>query len=1044
MREVRSDTLKNNTPQLRCTPPAATTPPPPIHMPPFHFFQPLHVLLLPLFLQPASPACPNNCNSHGDCLSPSSRCQCWAQNKHLNIYWQGADCSLQGCASATAWYDAAVSTDVAHQSTECSSRGNCDYGTGKCTCQEGFEGRACERLSCPNGCGGHGTCTSLESLAHHELLLYNVNWDHDKIYGCRCDAGFTGYDCSLHLCPYGDDPMSGTQYDEVQTVSCKGTGGFRFLFKGEITKELPHSASVNDVRQALHALKTLDDVVVTVANDGSETGQELCAPLDHSNQRIDPAGKFAITFTHELGDQPLLTTMTTGRMTMTVEETTKGTKEWLECSGRGLCDRSTGDCTCFSPFSSSDGHGHSGTRGDCGYLNENPWVAKPVEFTQTKLNDALSQGFSVSRPYVPKTAAEQDRYAEALIAGSVPNNVLQYDRSSKGRMTNCEKDCNHNGACGTWTGTALANQVHENPTMVPLTKTEPGSKGDVPTTYTQPTTDGMPSNDRRRMNGENQKDSRKLEGGFHNMILVTDRALVRHAALSQQIQILGLTQSLVDERPEFLQAVLASTFGAAALEIDLVSITTTRKGYLYVDFRVLIQSLDIESLESRMKSLKASMKATEQSNSDLAVLASHIETAYQDVKPSSISVKLSTPLLDTKDTSPELFAALALGGSKHSCGACQCKCGEQFGGADCSKRSCPRGRSWFSLPFQPNVAHSSTKLVLCSDAGTCDEASGLCNCRKGFGGQACERLACPTVNDKVCNGHGECLSMRMTAERNSIDSGNNEILYGHDPNNGNAWDADSVYGCYCDHGFTGYDCAIRSCDMGDDPRTTGQVFETQVLRCVDANGTPPSGNAVSAQDYAGTKTIKLNPDPESIDSTVAFFRLTFRGKETRRIRADATPTIMKAALEEITTIGRVSVTFHTSSAVCASSPGSIVSIVFQTETGGSAFADLSTGKKNDSPPPLRAGSEVVSVALTFAEDLNSKNIEGIHNVNSTKEANVCADRGMCNGNTGQCECFLGFKMGSMHGTGACDTIEGHTALRGDGVPLTRKMEFKGS
>ena len=105
-----------------------------------------------------------------------------------------------GCASATAWYDAAVSNDVAHRSTECSSRGNCDYGTGTCTCQEGFEGRACERLSCPNGCGGHGTCVSLESLAHHELLLYNVNWDHDKIYGCRCDAGFTGYDCSLHVC----------------------------------------------------------------------------------------------------------------------------------------------------------------------------------------------------------------------------------------------------------------------------------------------------------------------------------------------------------------------------------------------------------------------------------------------------------------------------------------------------------------------------------------------------------------------------------------------------------------------------------------------------------------------------------------------------------------------------------------------------------------------------------------------------------------------------------------------------------------------------
>ena len=28
-------------------------------------------------------------------------------------------------------------------------------------------------------------------------------------------------------------------------------------------------------------------------------------------------------------------------------------------------------------------------------------------------------------------------------------------------------------------------------------------------------------------------------------------------------------------------------------------------------------------------------------------------------------------------------------------------------------------------------------------------------------------------------------------------------LYGSDPNNGNTWDADRIYGCICDEGWTG-------------------------------------------------------------------------------------------------------------------------------------------------------------------------------------------------------------------------------------------------
>jgi hypothetical protein len=51
------------------------------------------------------------------------------------------------------------------------------------------------------------------------------------------------------------------------------------------------------------------------------------------------------------------------------------------------------------------------------------------------------------------------------------------------------------------------------------------------------------------------------------------------------------------------------------------------------------------------------------------------------------------------------------------------------------------------------------------------------------------------------------------------------------------WDADSVQGCVCDSGYSGYDCSERRCPEGRDPLASGPVrLETFTLYCAAQYG----------------------------------------------------------------------------------------------------------------------------------------------------------------------------------------------------------------
>lgn len=79
--------------------------------------------------------------------------------------------------------------------------------------------------TCPNDCSGHGTCSSIGDVSYFKGPDYNTqfifsgdsygplynNWDKEAITMCECDGGFFGSDCSMMMCPKGDDPLTVNQ-----------------------------------------------------------------------------------------------------------------------------------------------------------------------------------------------------------------------------------------------------------------------------------------------------------------------------------------------------------------------------------------------------------------------------------------------------------------------------------------------------------------------------------------------------------------------------------------------------------------------------------------------------------------------------------------------------------------------------------------------------------------------------------------------------------------------------------------------------------------
>lgn len=247
-------------------------------------------------------------------------------------------------------------------------------------------------------CSGNGRCVSMRRLAlsHKDSETFQPDpleygskpydprtWDADRIFGCMADeygyvedihniSAFVGPNLEHLTCPDSFDARLSFPRvisnenntfvrNETQQLRCEATGGyFELEFRGARSGKIFFNASTLDLQNSLQSMSTIG--TVELSYDPPTSSAPICSGgLNWIN----------IIFTSELGNLPRLVLHNGTLEGITIFDVMThqdGGGQLFECSGRGDCDRTTGECQCWSYRTSSDGFGtYQGRRGDCAY-----------------------------------------------------------------------------------------------------------------------------------------------------------------------------------------------------------------------------------------------------------------------------------------------------------------------------------------------------------------------------------------------------------------------------------------------------------------------------------------------------------------------------------------------------------------------------------------------------------------------------------------------------------------------------------------------------
>jgi len=300
----------------------------------------------------------------------------------------------------------------------------------------------------------------------------------------------------------------------------------------------------------------------------------------------------------------------------------------------------------------------------------------------------------------------------------------------------------------------------------------------------------------------------------------------------------------------------------------------------------------------------------------------------------------------------------------------ECKCHSGYTGVACTLRVCPAGRAWADVATAAQTAHADG--VECSGFGFCNRQTGMCACRDGFEGNACQRTSCPKGDNSFgvgekCSGHGTCMTIAEVSRTVDYNYG---LFTSVEYTN---WDADMVQGCVCEEGWEGFDCSDKSCLWGPDPETTW-IDEVQVLDC----------------------KCEANCD--------GWITLTYLGESTRLIEWNAAASVVEEELERLHMIQDVRVTTHGSERGICGPNGAATRIQFLRDSYKQRdYLNITVNTTRLS------GTNVAGTIYSAGQ--SSAYVSTVISVKSTKQMMECSGRGTCNPfgkNNGECMCYPGY------------------------------------
>jgi len=354
--------------------------------------------------------CDNSCSGHGSC-NAKTKCTCY-DNWGVGLSHDTGDCSDRICPYEFAWVDTPDKSGSHHKYAECAAKGICNRDSGECECFPGYEGKACQRTSCPNDCSGHGQCTFIQNLPYAAVPFDNSKeryylsqdaatypyyyWDVSKTRGCVCDPEYADVDCSKRLCPYGTDVMDirnnmlATGKYQVQQIDfvADGTSAspiygnslmgqtFALTFKSRLNETFTtipivfdNSAVgfhdfITDIQLALEGLPNgvIDKVVVQGSTAGWTTAigaqgtQAAYVNISFVGDNVQGPQHLLTVKSIVCGDgcTPKLSGLELMPKQQNVTELQLSDFNSYECGRRGKCDYTSGLCNCFAGYTGAN------------------------------------------------------------------------------------------------------------------------------------------------------------------------------------------------------------------------------------------------------------------------------------------------------------------------------------------------------------------------------------------------------------------------------------------------------------------------------------------------------------------------------------------------------------------------------------------------------------------------------------------------------------------------------------------------------------------